>query len=77
MTPRKDGDYQSAAERRHSHIGGLMTDRALLQVALHALEKHALTKEEKLIALIREQLKKPERQKTVYVLDTVKRKMYA
>jgi len=29
-----------------------MTDRALLQVALHALEKHALTKEEKLIALI-------------------------
>jgi hypothetical protein len=45
-----------------------MNDRKLLQAALHALEKHALNKEEKLILAIRERLKLPERESTVYVV---------
>ena len=45
-----------------------MTSRTLLQSALYALEKHALTKEEKLIRLIREELKKPDREPVTYLL---------
>ena len=45
-----------------------MTDRALLQAALHALEKYALNKEPKLVQQIRDQLKKPARDSAVYVL---------
>jgi len=51
-----------------------MSDNVLLQKALRALEKYAFNKEEKLIQAIREQLKTPTKQRTVYILDSVKRK---
>jgi ribosomal protein L18E len=51
-----------------------MPDNILLQNALRALEKYAFNKEEKLIQAIRERLKTPTKQRTVYILDSVKRK---
>ena len=45
-----------------------MMDRALLQSALHALEKHALTAEAKLIQAIRDQLKRPPRDPVIHIL---------
>ncbi len=50
-----------------------MSDRALLQQALHALEKYALDKEEKLIRSIRDQLSRPAREPVTYVLGNANR----
>jgi hypothetical protein len=46
-----------------------MTERKLLEQALHALEKHALNKEPRLIEILRSRMKTPERESVVYLIN--------